>query len=337
MVTALATKSNTSLVLGDYGEIEEFAKRIKMLMRGGDKLSNPEVMALAQFAKLTNLNPFIGECWYIPGSGPMVGIAGARRLGQEQAGDAGGFSFPTITPVSPEEAGALESELKDVAAAFKAEITDTSAVFAYQKMFTATIQAMREAGVADPFAAAKEVCGPRPSWVGYGYSTRGERSRMNKTQLARKRAEADALKKIIVIPFGAQVADSDVSPEYVDAPAEDVTPKRTKEQNLTELGFAADVKAVDQAFPPEPQMTYEEAQKVFDIKPSPVTQDNQEPVLQMYKYNDDRIIQPVRKILTFTAKEAAQTLYEAYQKKQIALNLTVTEAEEFARNLIAPK
>jgi hypothetical protein len=267
MVTALTTKSNTSLVLGDYGEIEEFAKRIKMLMRGGDKLSNPEVMALAQFAKLTNLNPFIGECWYIPGSGPMVGIAGARRLGQEQAGDAGGFSFPTITPVSPEEAGALESELKDVAAAFKAEITDTSAVFAYQKMFTATIQAMREAGVADPFAAAKEVCGPRPSWVGYGYSTRGERSRMNKTQLARKRAEADALKKIIVIPFGAQVADSDVSPEYVDAPAEDVTPRRTKEQNLTELGFAADVQAVDEAFPaagPMPRgLTYDEAKQVI--------------------------------------------------------------------------
>jgi hypothetical protein len=267
MVTTLATKSNTSLVLGDYGEIEEFAKRIKMLMRGGDKLSNPEVMALAQFAKITNLNPFTGECWYISGKGPMVGIAGARRLDQQQTGDVGGFSFPTITPCSPEEAGATEAELKDVAAAFKTEITDTAAVAAYQKLFTQTIQAMREAGIADPFAAAKEVCGPRPSWVGYGYSTRGERSFMNKTQLARKRSEADALKKRIVIPFGAKIADSDVSPEYVDAPAEDVTPRRTKEQNLTELGFAADVQAVDEAFPaagPMPRgLTYDEAKQVI--------------------------------------------------------------------------
>jgi hypothetical protein len=61
------------------------------------------------------------------------------------------------------------------------------------------------------------------------------------------------------------------------------------------------------------------------------------PAVQMFKYNDDRIIQPVRKILDFTVKEAAQTLHEAYQKKQIGLNLTVAEAEAFARELIAPK
>jgi hypothetical protein len=336
MATALATKSNTALALGEYGEIEEFAKRIKMLMRGGDKLANPEVMALAQFAKITNLNPFTGECWYIPGSGPMIGIAGARRLGQEQAGDAGGFSFPTITPCSPDEAGALESELRDVVAAFKAEITDTSAVFAYQKMFTATIQAMREAGVADPFAAAKEVCGPRPSWVGYGYSTKSERSRMNKTQLARKRAESDALKKIIVIPFGAQVAETDVAPEYIDAPVEDVEPKRTKAQNLTELGFQADIEEVDKAFPPS-DTTYEQAQQVFGVQPAPAQKDEQPAVVQMYRYNDSPIVHAVKKITNFSTEEAAATVHEAFQKKQIGNTLTVAEAEDFARKLIAPK
>jgi hypothetical protein len=251
MVTTLAKQSSTSLALGEYGDVEEFAKRIKMLMRGGDKLNNTEVMALAQFAKITNLNPFTGECWYISGSGPMIGIAGARRLDQQQTGDAGGCSFPTITPCPADEAGALEAEIRDVVAAFKAEITDTAAITAYQKLFTSTIQAMREAGVADPFAAAKEVCGPRPSWVGYGYSTKSERSRMNKTQLARKRAEADALKKRIVIPFGAKIAEVDVAPEYVEGDVEEVKIKRTVAQNLTELGFQADIDEVDQTFPPE--------------------------------------------------------------------------------------
>jgi hypothetical protein len=210
-------QTQTSIMLGGVNDIEEFAKRIKTMMRGGEKLTNQDALSLAQFAKVTGLNPFIGECWWISGSGAMVGIAGARRLDQERAADQGGYSFPTIIACDAIEAGASEVEVKDVAAAFKVEIHDSAATSKYQKLFTETIQAMREAGVSDPFAAAKEVCGPRPVWTGYGFAKRNEPSRMSKVQLARKRAEADGLKKRIVIPFGAQVAESDVSPEYVDA------------------------------------------------------------------------------------------------------------------------
>jgi hypothetical protein len=265
MTTTLAPRTNTELVFGNSQELQQFAARIKMMMRGGDKLTGPEALALAQFAKVTNLNPFIGECWYISGSGPMVGIAGARRMDQEHTTEAGGYSFPTITACSPDEAGATEAELKDVAAAFKCEITDTAATAAYIKLFGATIQTMREAGVQDPFAAAKEICGPRPSWVGYGYSTKGERSRMNKTQLARKRSEADALKKKVVIPFGAQIAETDTAPEYIDAEArvEDVKPRRSQEQNLAELGYTPTPQApepdVDKTFPPDPEAIYQES------------------------------------------------------------------------------
>ncbi len=265
--------SSTELAFGNYQDVEILAKRIKTMCKGGDKLKVEEAMALAQVATVTRLDPFIGEIWYIPGSGPMVGIAGARRLDQELATKRGGYSFPVVTPCSPEEAGATEVELKDVVAAFKVEINDSGATGEYQKLFVSTIQAMREAGAQDPFAAAKEICGPRPSWVGYGYSKKGEQSRMNKTQLARKRGEADALKKRIVIPFGATIAESDVAPEYVEAQVSDVTEKRSIAQNMKELGFSDEEKHSEIGIgnldkdPPEskalPRMTYDEAKQVI--------------------------------------------------------------------------
>jgi len=238
----MATPTNTSMVLGEYGDIEVFAKRIKGMMRGGEKLSVNDAMSLAQFSRVTGLNPFVGEAWWIPGSGAMIGIAGARRLDQERAANKGGYSWPIVTTCTPEEAGATEVELKDVVAAFKVEINDSAATSDYQKIFSSTIQGMREAQVPDPFAAAKEVCGPRPVWTGYGYSKKSESSRMNKTQLARKRAEADALKKRIVIPFGAQLAETDLSPDYIDAQSKDVKEKRSTNQNLKELGFTDEEK-----------------------------------------------------------------------------------------------
>jgi hypothetical protein len=71
----------------------------------------------------------------------------------------------------------------------------------------------------------------------------------------------------------------------------------------------------------------------------PETEERKEevPVKQMYRYNDDRIVVPVKKKLGFSTQETAVTLYEAYKKNKIGQALTIEEAEAFARNLIAPK
>lgn len=198
-------------VYGSNQEITTMASRFKVALRGGDKLNNNELYALAQIAKVTSLNPFNGEIWYIPGKGTMVGIAGARRLWQEQSKAGGGFSFVEIIPCPPEEAGATEA---DVVAAFKAIAHDSRATRDYQKLFSDTLASLRASGSTDPVKEAREIVGPRPEWTGYGYSTKSETSRMNKTQLARKRAEADALKKCVVLPFGVEVSTQDTAPQY---------------------------------------------------------------------------------------------------------------------------
>jgi hypothetical protein len=210
------------------------------MVKGGSKLNENERMALAQVALITGLNPFIGEVWYIPGSGPMVGIAGARKLDNERVESKGGYTWETCDPVAPEEAGASAQEAQNVAAAFKITINDSNATAQYQKLFADTLKMLRDVGTQDPFVEAKEICGPRPAWVGYGFSLRGESSRMGKVQLARKRAHSDALKKRIIVPFGGQVAETDAAPGYdVDAEAIDMEypEKKSELQNLSELGF----------------------------------------------------------------------------------------------------
>lgn len=218
MTTALQTAPQTALVFGEKVELQALANRIKTMTPGGKNLSDNEAMALAQVSHLTALNPFIGELWYIPGSGPMVGIRGSRRYGNEQIKHEGGpdaYWSPHFFVCDPEEAG-VPSGVK-VAAVYRCEIHDSVSTRQYQKMILETINAFREGGAPDPFGEAVKIVGPKPLWVGYGYSTPDEKSKMNKAALARKRAEADALKRRFYIPFGAGVSEYEDRGEMVEA------------------------------------------------------------------------------------------------------------------------
>lgn len=210
-------QTQTEITFGQSADIVALSKRIKIMVPGGSKLSDNEAMALAQVSQVTRLNPFIGEVWYIPGRGPMIGIKGARRMDQEAVTLKGGYSFPLFTPCSGDEAGANETQMKDIHAAFKCEITDSLAIASYQKLFLETINSLRSAECKDPVGEAKQIVGPRPVWTGYGFSTRAEESRMNKVQLAQKRAEANALGRRIIIPFGVEVSSSENAVEYINA------------------------------------------------------------------------------------------------------------------------
>jgi len=217
MTTSIVTTHD----IGSREELTAFANRIGYMVKGGSKLSDNEKMALAQVAMVTKLNPFTGEIWYIPGSGPMIGIAGARKLDNMQVTEKGGYTWEEYVPVDPADAGASTEEIKNVAAAFRVDIHDSAATAQYQALFSDTLKMLREAGTKDPFAEAKEICGPRPVWSGYGFALKNESSRMSKVQLARKRAHADGLKKRIIVPFGGDVSDRDVAPSY-DVDAEDI-------------------------------------------------------------------------------------------------------------------
>jgi len=64
--------TNALAIHGTNQELDTMAGRFKVALRGGDKLANNEARALAQISMVTNLNPYIGEVWYIPGKGPVI-------------------------------------------------------------------------------------------------------------------------------------------------------------------------------------------------------------------------------------------------------------------------
>ena len=212
MTTAIQPQ-NIALTFGDRTDIKDLSARIKIMVPGGAKLTDPETMALAQVSLVCGLNPFLGEVWYIPGKGPTVGIRGARRYAQQQVvkeGGHGSYYWIDTQPCPPEEAGASPA---NVEAAFRSTLYDSMSTNSYLTMFTHTVEQLRAAGSKDPVGDTKEMIGPKPCWVGYGFSTKEEQTRMNKTQVARKRAESDALKKRFDIPFGAEVSEFDTSGE----------------------------------------------------------------------------------------------------------------------------
>lgn len=219
MATNTQTQPKSLMTITTYGDsldVISLAKRIKVMVPGGKNLNDNEAQALAQVSIATNCNPFIGEIWYIPGSGPMIGIKGTRRHATQQIEDAGGrdaYWQSDFQPCSGEDAG-YKGDIKDLAAAYKCTITDSVSTAAYQKMFLETVNALRSAGSTDPVGDAREICGKRPQWTDYGFSLVSEKSRMNKQALARKRAESHALQLKFSIPFGAKVAAGD---DAVDA------------------------------------------------------------------------------------------------------------------------
>lgn len=253
MTTAIQPRT-TAVVqqYGETGDISSLAKRIKIMVPGGNKLNDSEAQALAQVSLVTQCNPFIGEIWYIPGRGPMIGIKGARRHGNETVKKAGGDSAyftANLRPCSGEEAG-YKGDVKDLAAAYECTVEDSVSTKLYQAMFLETVNTLRLASSPDPVGEAREICGKRPQWKGYGFSTVSETSKMNKQALAMKRAEADGLKRRFDIPFGTEVADGDTAIE-------------TEAKDWVEASVATPAQ-VDMAFPPDTDlhpMTIEEARQ----------------------------------------------------------------------------
>lgn len=183
--TALVRREISGLeVYGNTQEVIEFALALKEQIPGGSKLTNSEALALARISIACDLNPFLGEVWYIPGSGPMAGIKGLRKYARRQ-----GNYWVETTPLTQEEREA--NGIPDNAIAYKAELYQAKLMRESAEIY----RMMKEAGHPSP-----EQFAYRPI-VGIGYWLPHERTKMKGDQAARKRAEAEALKVVSDIPI----------------------------------------------------------------------------------------------------------------------------------------
>jgi hypothetical protein len=215
------------------------AELVKLMIYNGHKLSDPEAMALAQYAVATDLDPFVGECYYLPSIGPGPGIAGWRKKADEQLNyereqakePLARFWCDYVDPTNGEV-----GKLDDGDVAVKAILHDTLSKTAWEQRTLKYYIELLRAGAKD-WDAAKELAGSEPTWSAVGVVKKGEnfgRDAMPRYERACKRAEKAAIRKRfprVHLPEPIGFDDTEV----IDTQFSEVT--RSEEQNLNELGF----------------------------------------------------------------------------------------------------
>ena len=268
MSNQLSVRKNETTTL-DWASkgVDVVAERLGLMIVGGKKLSPDERMALAAYSLATGLNPFAGECYYLPGVGPGPGIAGWRTKADEQLEyEAAKAGVPAARSyceyVEPGEGEARFDPAKgDIAV--KAILRDTLTRAEWEKRRFKYFLEMATAGLKDgAWEIAGELVGPEPVWTAVGvvrgdekFSYDGKPEKMDRYERACKRAEKAAIRKRF--PRVSLPEPSGWDTDMIDAVGIEVQAEpRPEGQILAELGFGPDVAT-------------EEPVRKQDIQPAP--------------------------------------------------------------------
>lgn len=236
----------------------DYAQRLRYMIVNGAKLAEPEVFALAQYAAATLLDPFSGECWYIPGKGPCPGIAGWRKKAQEQleyeaehSGVKEGAHYWVEFYPAGENDCKFDAARGDIA--FVAHLRDYLTQKRWRNdVFVAAKEIMSldpgKVPYSEAMAIAREMVGKEPLVIGAGVVFAGENfggnDKFDRFERCKKRAEKAALRKRfprIHLPEPEGVDDVVDSGDYKIVMEEEEPKKKLTAADTTqiikELGF----------------------------------------------------------------------------------------------------
>lgn len=236
----LAIRTNSSIALVDA---DQLASRLQLMIYNGKKLSPDETKALATYATVNDLNPFVGECYYLPGIGPTPGIAGWRKKADEQLEyEARRAACPSArfwcdyVDAEPGETGALQSG--DFAV--KAILHDTITKMQWeQRILSAMIEFLKNK-IPNAQELATQLIGAEPTWSAIGIVRATETfgpDKMPRYERACKRAEKAAIRKRfprVYLPEPAGFNDV-VDGSFIEHTLP--PPERSASQNLHDLGY----------------------------------------------------------------------------------------------------
>lgn len=245
---ALSTVTTpTGITVNDRAR--EIAQRVKFMIQNGRKLEDQEVYALAQYCAANDLNPFAGEAYYMPGAGPVPGIAGWRKKAQEQLNweaenqkELGAHFWCDVREATTEEAK-HDPNRGDIA--MFVTLHDWLSNKRWRRAFFETVRELKEIGYSleDANAQAKIMVGPEPVWTGVGtvYAEEifGKGEKFNRAERAAKRAEKIALRKRfprVSLPEPASAEHDAYDGEWVEA---DPAPRKSEAELLGDLGYDA--------------------------------------------------------------------------------------------------
>ena len=225
----------------------DLAERLKFMIVNGKKLSQDEVFALAQFSAANDLNPFAGESYYLPGTGPVPGIVGYERKAKEELereATRHGINevvYFDIEYVTPEISECGYEPGKDIA--YKVILTDSLSSATWRKALNEMMGILREAGVTDYYREALAMVGKRPSWTGTGVVRLAENfggDKMDRHERAKKRARKQAIKRRfpdlnLHEPENFNDAEPMISIEQPTAP------RLSESEYLNKLGYGTEI------------------------------------------------------------------------------------------------
>lgn len=233
---ALATTAEVKSISPINAMAREMASRLRFMIANGKKLADAEVFALAQYAAANDLNPFSGECYYLPGTGPVPGIAGWRKKAQEQldweCGKAGlkegghiWFDHQSVTELQENSFDASKGDIAEVVI-----LHDWLSNTRWRRAIFDTARQLREIGAPNAYEEAQRIVGPEPTWsaigVVYGseaFAADGKPEKFNRHERARKRAEKLALRKRfprVSLPEPDEFANDAIDFEVIPEPHE---------------------------------------------------------------------------------------------------------------------
>ena len=204
--TAVVVREDVALeAYGDLARVREMTKRLLAMLPSAKDLGPGGAGALAQASLAMGLNPFIGQIWAIPQGGRnregtydtygiMVGISGLRAKAHEQARADGGMYTVCYRIPREEEIEGLQINKGDIVRACDLVVSGQRARAHFE--FT------------------KEV----PRYTGIGVYRNGEKTKMNPLQVARKRAEAEAIKQAFDVPLSFVSGPGAASDDIDDVP-----------------------------------------------------------------------------------------------------------------------
>ena len=258
--TLTVTRQSISLITDADSDA---ARKIKMLLPYGNKLTDDNALALAAYSRLHGLDPFNGECYFLVRDkkdqqgnvigreelGVYPGIRGKRKLAklQLQSIDPEGSYRIDYLIVGPDAVG-LKPQPGEISVVVQAELRDSQSTARY---IADTIQ-LSKAGIDTD--TIKAIMGKPPVWTGYGVVKQSEVRYIKQTPivLAKKRAESDATNQRFDLPFSDDALADDIAPDIVneqDAGIVTVTPTeltgKTTNQLIAELGFDVPDEEID--------------------------------------------------------------------------------------------
>lgn len=166
--SALVRQSQALMPYRTPEELAELVGRLRFMIPGGDKLNDQQIWGLSQSALIYGMDPLMGELYWI--DGPSPGIRGLRRKGKEQLMEIYGengrpnLDFRIMTNVEKR----AELEIPKDALAFECHGSVPAKKHAHAEL----AKSYAEAGA--PWEDIKEMIGPPPETVGYGYVTKEE-------------------------------------------------------------------------------------------------------------------------------------------------------------------